>query len=472
VSFRTRLILAATYVLTVVVLALEIPLAMTIQRSANRDTESNILSHALLVAARINDDVPSAGTDPNVTPNPPAVIAEITARTARATGTRIVVIDGLGRILADSAGMAQVGTVYATPQRPEFQAVLAVPGGQIDTRRRPSDDLGDDLLLVTVPIVHDREAVGAVRVSEPLGEVRARILRSWVGLGLVGLAAIVSGLGLAWLLATALARPMRRLSEVAARLGKGDLSARASVDGPREVASLAESFNQMASALSSNLSAQRDFLANASHQLRTPLTGLQLRLEAIEHEGGFAGEQAAKAQAELTRLNELVEDLLELARAASVNVTGERVDLGEVARAAVDRWTGPAASSGKRIVERIGAPSPVWANAEDLGHVLDNLLENSIRYCPAGSEITVEAGGDGRPKLIVSDTGPGIPPEDRGRIFERFYRGSTGRKAGAGTGLGLAVVAELVHRWGGEVRVTDGQGTVIEATFPRPPTIS
>jgi len=472
VSFRARLILAAAYVLTAVVLALEIPLAVTIQRSANRDTESNILSHALVVAARINDDVPAAGTDPNVAPTPPAAIAEIAARTARATGTRIVVIDGLGRVLADSAGTARVGTVYATTERPEFQAVLSVPGGQIDTRRRPSDDVGDDLLLVTVPVVHNRAAVGAVRISEPLGEVRARILRSWVGLGLVGLAAIVSGLGLAWLLATALARPMRRLSEVAARLGKGDLSARASVDGPREVTSLAESFNQMASALSSNLSAQRDFLANASHQLRTPLTGLQLRLEAIEHEGGFAGEQAAKAQAELTRLNELVEDLLELARAASVDVTGERVDLGEVARAAVDRWTGPAASSGKRIVERIGAPSPVWANAEDLGHVLDNLLENSIRYCPAGSEITVEAGSDGRPKLVVSDTGPGIPPEDRDRIFERFYRGSTGRKAGAGTGLGLAVVAELVHRWGGEVRVSDGKGTVIEATFPRPPTIS
>lgn len=173
------------------------------------------------------------------------------------------------------------------------------------------------------------------------------------------------------------------------------------------------------------------------------------RLEAIQQEGGSAAEQAAKAQAELTRLNELVEDLLELARASSVDVTGERLDLGEVARAVVDRWTGPAASSGKRIVERIGTPSHVWANSEDLGHVLDNLLENSIRYCPSGTEITVEAEGDGRPRLVVSDTGPGIPPEDRDRIFERFYRGSTGKEAGAGTGLGLAVVAELIHRWGG-----------------------
>lgn len=231
-------------------------------------------------------------------------------------------------------------------------------------------------------------------------------------------------------MAVALARPVHRLSEVAISLGRGALDARARVEGPAEVATLAESFNHMAAALSANLAAQRDFLANASHQLRTPLTGLQLRLEAIEQEGGFVGEQAAKARAELARLNELVKDLLDLARASSVETTGESVDLGEVARDAVDRWAGPAASSGKRILERTGGPCMVWASAEDLGHVLDNLLENSIRYSAEGAEITVQAEGDGQPKLVVSDTGPGIAPEDRDRIFERFYRGSTGRKAG------------------------------------------
>jgi len=472
VSFRARLILAAAYVLTVVVIALEVPLAITINRSVNRDTESTILSHAVLVAARINDDVPRAGADPAAPPKPPAVIGDIVSTTARATGTRIVVTDALGRLLADSSGAASIGTVYGTDERPEFQAVFAIPGGQIDTRRRFSSDLGEDLLFITAPVVQNREVVGAVRVSEPLGDVRANVRRSWLGLGLVGLAAILAGLGLAWLLSLALARPMRRLSGVATRLGRGELDARAPEDGPREVATLAQSFNQMAAGLTANISAQRDFLANASHQLRTPLTSLQLRLEAIEQEGGSAGKQAAKAQAELVRLSELVESLLELARASSVEVSGEQVDLSEVARAAVDRWTAPAASGGKRILEQVHAASPVWASAQDLGQVLDNLLENSIRYSPEGTEITVETRGNGRPGLVVSDNGPGIPPEERERVFERFYRGSTGRKAGSGTGLGLAVVAELVHRWGGEVHLADGAGTVIEATFPGPPTVS
>jgi signal transduction histidine kinase len=470
VSLRARLILAATYVLTVVVLALEIPLAITIERNANRDIESTILSHAALVAARINDDVPNAGTDPATPPKPPPAIADIVASTADSTETRIIVTDRFGRVLVDSDGMAVVGTQYATAGRPEFRSVFSVEGGTIDVRRRPSADLGEDLLLVTVPVVHNREVVGAVRISEELGELRGRIHRSWLGLGLIGLAAILAGLLLAWLMAVALARPMRRLSDAATRLGRGDLASRAPVEGPREVATLARSFNHMAQTLSANVGAQRDFLANASHQLRTPLTGLQLRLEAIEQEGGFAGEQAAKAQTEVTRLNELVEDLLELARASSVDASGEQVDLGEVARAAVDRWTGPAAKTGKRIMEQISTPVPVWANADDLAHVLDNLLENSIRYSTEGAEITVQAKSDGQQLLVVSDTGPGIPPADRDRIFERFYRGTTGRKAGPGTGLGLAVVAELVQRWGGEVRVADRPGMCIEAAFPRPPT--
>jgi signal transduction histidine kinase len=321
-------------------------------------------------------------------------------------------------------------------------------------------------------VVHNHEVVGAVRLSEPLGKLRAHVLRSWLGLGLVGLSAILAGLGLAWLMAAALARPVRRLSDVATALGRGALDARAPLEGPAEVATLAESFNRMAAALSANLAAQRDFLANASHQLRTPLTGLQLRLEAIEQEGGFAGEQATKARAEVDRLGRLVEVLLELARASSVDTTGERVDLAEAARSAVDRWSGPAATANIQINEKTQPPCPVWASAEDLGHVLDNLLENSIRYSPEGAEITVQAEVDGRPRLVVADTGPGIAPEDRDRVFERFYRGSTGKGAGPGTGLGLAVVAELVRRWGGEVHVGDGPGTRIEVTFPPAPTLS
>jgi signal transduction histidine kinase len=475
VTLRTRLVLAAAYILIVVVAVLEIPLGVTIARRERSEFENGLLLNATLLASRINDDVPPApNPDQAATPSEvvdAAAAASVQAlRDAQAAEARIVVVDDLGRVLTDTSGEAALGEDYATEERPEFDVAL---DGQIDRRVRFSDTLGENLLIVTVPVIHDQGSIGAVRSTASLSEVNASVIRTWIGLALIGLAVIAIGLALAWLLATSLARPVRRLEEAAVRLGSGDLEARATPEGPEEVATLARSFNRMAGTLSSNIRAQRDFLANASHQLRTPLTGMKLRLEAIEQEGGFAGEQASKAEAEVDRLSALVDDLLELARASSVEGPAERVDLSELALAAVDRWTGPATSAGKRVVDRTDGPCRVVANATDLGQVLDNLIENSIRYTAEGTEISVETRGErDHATIAVSDDGPGIPAAERDRIFERFYRGTTGIKAGPGTGLGLAVVAELVRRWDGEVRLAEpcnGTGTRLEATFPAAP---
>jgi two-component system, OmpR family, sensor kinase len=270
-----------------------------------------------------------------------------------------------------------------------------------------------------------------------------------------------------------LARPLERLRTAASALGKGDLDARAPPEGPKELREVARSFNDMARGLGANLSAQRDFLANASHQLRTPVTGVKLRLEALEEEGGRVAAQAAKAGAELDRLSALVDDLLDLARASSVDSTGRTVDLAGAAREAVLRWSEPAQQTGKRVRLARDDLASVWADSADLAHILDNLIENALRYCPPGTEVAVESWAeDSRAWLVVADDGPGIPAEDRTRIFERFYRGANGRKTGPGTGLGLAIVAELAGRWGGEVRLLAGPGTRVEASFPVSPTDS
>jgi signal transduction histidine kinase len=475
VTLRTRLVLAAAYILVVVVAVLEIPLGVSIARRERNEFENGLLLSATLLASRINDDVPA-----NPDPAQPAeavpaidVAARISVQALQAAGAedaRIVVVDDLGRVLTDTSGEASVGADYATDERPEFGVAL---GGQIDRRVRFSETVGEDLVVVAAPVIHNRASIGAVRITASLAEVNARVLRTWVGLGLIGLAVIFIGLALAWLLATSLARPVRRLEDAAVRLGSGDLEARATPGGPEEVATLARSFNRMAAALSSNIRAQRDFVANASHQLRTPLTGMKLRLEAIEQEGGFAGDQAAKAEAEVDRLSALVDDLLELARAASVEGTAEPVDLAALVRAAGDRWGGPAAAAGDRIAIEAPGECRVVASAPELSQVLDNLIENSLRYTPAGTAITVEAyAADGMATLAVADDGPGIPQDERDRIFERFYRGSTGKHAGTGTGLGLAVAAELVRRWEGELALSvasNGTGARFEATFPLAP---
>jgi two-component system, OmpR family, sensor kinase len=333
-------------------------------------------------------------------------------------------------------------------------------------RERHSDTLGEDLLLVTVPVANDGAVVGALRVSAPLGEVEAGVRQSWLGLVLIGLTVIAAGLVLAWILAGTVARPLERLSVAAGRIGGGDLDARVTPEKPREVETVGRSFNRMADAVAASVASQRDFVANASHQLRTPLTGIKLRLEAIRAEGGPAAEEAEKADAELDRLSALVDDLLELAGASSAAPEGELVDLGGAARDAIERWQEPARAAGHELRLRDGAAAPAWAAEVDVAQILDNLLENAIRYSGSGSEITIDA--DGR-VLTVADTGPGIPRDERPHVFERFYRGAEGRRTSAGTGLGLAIVAELAGRWSAEVAFVDGPGTRIRIVFPAPP---
>jgi signal transduction histidine kinase len=463
VSLRARLVLAAAYLVTGVVLALLIPLALNVERRADADFQAAVLGRAAILSARVADLTAAASRNPDEDVSPR--LEDLAAETASETEERVVVTDDRGRVLADSAGEATARELYATSERPEFGVALFE--GRVDYRRRFSDTVDEELVLVTVPVVKQDRVVGAVRLSASRATVEETVRSSWIRLGLIGVAVVAASLALAWFLAGTLARPLGRLRDTAARLGGGDLDARASTEGPKELSAVAASFNRMADTLGSSLRAQRDFVANASHQLRTPLTGLKLRLEAIRAEGGTAAENAAKAEAEVDRLEALVEDLLELARASTVSPTGTTVDLAEVAEQAVERWRAPASEAGQTVELGERTTARVFADPGDLAHVLDNLIENALRYCPPGTRIRVETASPGsRAALVVADDGPGIQSGDRGRVFERFYRGSNGRQSGPGTGLGLAIVAELVERWGGEVRLLDGPGTRIEASFP------
>lgn len=464
-SFRARLLLAAFYLSTAVVLALAIPLALTVERRADSDYEAAVLGDAAILAARVSDLVVAAGGRGSAPPRLDRIVAE----SARAREQRVVVTDAAGKIVADSDGAARLGAFYATLERPEFRAALFQ--GRIDTRTRFSDTLGEDLLLVTVPVVDRERVVGAVRLSAGTRAIETQVRESWLRLALLGAVVIVAGVLVAWLLELPLGRQIRRLAEASTRLGQGELAARVPEEGPTELRVLAGSFNQMAVDLEGSIEAQREFIGNASHQLRTPLTGLRLRLEAIKGEGGPAGEQAAKAEAELDRLATLVDDLLALAQATAVDSTAGPVDLGVLAREAVGRWRESAAASGKRLELQARGYPQVWANREDIAHVLDNLIDNALRYSPPGTEVRVETDvREGSAWLAVADTGPGISPEDRLRVFERFYRGAHGRQTGRGTGLGLAIVEEHVRRWGGEIRLVDAPGTRVEASFPQLPT--
>jgi len=226
----------------------------------------------------------------------------------------------------------------------------------------------------------------------------------------------------------------------------------------------------MAERLGRALAAQREFAGNASHQLRTPLTGLKLRLEAAGYktEDPDVRRDIEAAEREAERLDRLLSDLLTLAADTEGAGEGELVELGDVARAARERWQDTAASHGHELALDGNGAICVRSSPSDLAAILDNLVENAINYSPEGTDVELTWGGhDSHAYLAVRDRGPGIEPQEAERVFERFYRGqdSAGKP---GTGLGLTIVDTLARRWGGRARIeSEDPGTRIRVTLPR-----
>jgi two-component system, OmpR family, sensor histidine kinase BaeS len=278
------------------------------------------------------------------------------------------------------------------------------------------------------------------------------------------LVAALASVGLAIVMARMLARPLREVGAAARRIADGDYAARVPREGPEEIASLADSFNQMAASLEEQERMRRDFIANAAHELRTPLTNLQGYLEALR-DGVIVADRSTYASLweEAERLVRLSRSLDALAEgdAASGTPDLETLDLAAAIRSAVELVQPSIERAGLSLTLTVPDTLPARANPDHLAQVLANLLSNAVRYTPAGGAVTVRA--ERRPgDLLVSvaNSGEPIPPDDLDRVFERFYRVEKSRDSSrGGAGIGLAIVKQLVEAAGGRVGAEsmDGQ---------------
>ena len=381
---------------------------------------------------------------------------------AQQVGGRVIVVDGKGTLVADSEGPEEVGSSFATPGRPEIGSALA---GTPNTQIRDSADLGHDIIATAVPIQQEGEIVGAVRITKNVQQVNDNVRNVTLGLISIGIAGLAAGLLLAFGLAGSLSRPLTRLARTAKELGEGDLSARAGdVRGPREVEELGRSFDEMAQRVERSVQAQREFVANASHQLRTPLTAMKLQIEGAVADAtdDEVRERLLAADREVDRLSEIVDRLLVMAREVEEGASA-RVDVEDAARRAVARWTERAEKRHSSLEVR-GDGGSARADPTDLDQIFDNLIDNATSYAP-GEVIVETAPSNGRVIVAVRDRGDGIQPEEIARVTERFYRG---REApSGGSGLGLAIARQLAEKWGGTltVRSTPGQGTRVEVAL-------
>ena len=431
-----RLLLSYLSITAFVLLIIELPLGITFAR-AERDRLVAAVERDATVLATLVEDSLEAGTTSGLDP--------VAAGYQDRTNGRVVVVDRRGVTVADSDPPAPGRRDLST--RPEIAAALR---GQHTAGSRSSATLDSDFLYVAVPVASQGRVYGAVRITYPTSTVDARVRRVW--LALAGVAALVLGVValVGFALARSTTRPIRSLEQATTAVAHGQLEARAPTDrGPPEVRRLAAAFNDMTARLGRLLDSQRAFVADASHQLRTPLTALRLRLENLEAAipPAAAGDVRAAA-AETGRLARLVDGLLTLARAEAAPGRRAVVDLAAVVAERRAAWAPLAAEQDVELTVQPGSAEPVWAVPGALEQVLDNLLANALRFTPAGSrvELAVRQAG-GWVELHVIDQGPGMPAEHRERAFDRFWRAPSADREG--TGLGLSIVRQLLEASGG-----------------------
>lgn len=363
---------------------------------------------------------------------------------------RVLILGFGGDVLVDS--------------RPEGSLIPAdilaiISASEKVTRGLFREGLTDQWLYVSSPVGTQHSLI----LASPMPTIKA--LNLWgdslfLPVLSAGVVALLVSAALTWLIAHWVAAPLGRMARASKAVAAGEYSQQLPLSGPEEVQSLAAAFNEMVQRVKISRQAQRDFLANVSHELKTPLTSIQGFAQAIldgtMREEGDQQHAASVIYDESDRLRRLVEDLLDLARIDAGQVDFERqpIDLGGLLSAVVERLSVRTTEGSVRIESRLPQLPTLIGDGDRLAQVFTNLLDNAIKNTPKGG--VVDLRGDvesGWISLHIDDTGPGIPPDELSRIFERFYQLDKSRSGGRdrGVGLGLAISREIVQAHGGRL---------------------
>ncbi|MGW2567559.1 sensor histidine kinase [Streptomyces sp. NPDC001537] len=435
-----RLIRSYILLVAVAILLFTVPVAFTLTKQLRDDTELSVLREARTMALLLGGD--------------DRISCDALEKVARAYGD-------------ETPGDVQVTpTGRCSPDIPRPAANAALT--RAVEQNRSTTDWGSDFiwgerLEVTVPA----QGPAAVRIVYSTSHLTHRLWTIWgfragLAVAVLAVAALIGAVA-----ARRITAPLRELNVMASKFSDGDLTARSPVTGPPETQTLARTLNQGAERLDTLVASQRIFVADASHQLRTPLTALRLSLDNIADgvDDEFVREDVEQATAEVVRMSRLVNGLLVLARAEAKVTAAEPLPLTDIVEERLSVWRPAADERGVTIALRgsgvDGRPS-VLAGPGHLDQVLDNVLSNALEVSPDGATITVRVEEKGAEVVLsVLDQGPGMTDAEKSRAFDRFWRGQglTGR---SGSGLGLAVVKQLVTDDGGTVALRDAPGGGLE----------
>ncbi|MFE0515637.1 sensor histidine kinase [Streptomyces sp. NPDC058964] len=443
----TRRLLLSYLGLALLVLAgLEIPLGFIYARGETSRAAQSVERDASMLAEVTEENIEKGHLDAL-----PDVIGDYATR----TGSRVLVTDKQGTVLADSDPGGRTGISLAA--QPDIARALT----NRPTVTTTSDSDGNDVVSATMPGSSGTTIRGTLRLTYPLSEVTAHIHRIWGALALAGACILAAVALVAFSLARWITRPLRTLEAATSQLADGQLTNPPDATiGPPELRRLAVSFTHTATRLQHLLSSQQAFASEASHQLKTPLAALRLRLENFEpYLDPRAHPSLDEAVGEVERLGRMVQGLLALARLENTATTPEPVDLDAVLTDRVAMWE-PLAAEQYVAIDITGPPAGrVWAIPGALEQVIDNLLANALRVSPPSTTITLHRVPG--TELHIIDQGPGMSEADRARAFDRFWRSSDTHHDG--TGLGLPIVRHLIGASGGTITLHPAPGTGLDA---------
>jgi signal transduction histidine kinase len=408
------------------------------------------------------------------------------AKEARQAGDGLLVLTNKDKVHGNPVGVP-AGDWFPFAEYANEQAQPAV---QTDQPAQAATEIVGSYMIAAMPVyaasLPSGQWVGTVILARSTASLDHEILALWVILGSIAVAAMIAAALVAFGLARWVSRPLKGLDAAARRLADGDLAIRAKVgSGPPELRRLGTTFNTMAGRLEALVHGNRAVIADVSHQLRTPLAALRLRLDLLAADTDpDTGHELAGALDELARLSRLVDGLLTVARAENVVPVPTAVDVAEVTRERVVAWhpvaddrsivliaTAPGAGSGLGsalgVGRSAGGPVLAWIGEGHLEQILDNLIANALDALHPGNLVRlITSPTAAGVRITVADNGPGMSAEDRERAFLRFTTSSPN-----GTGLGLAIVHRLATSNGGTARLdeTPGGGLTVMLDFPAAP---
>ncbi len=313
--------------------------------------------------------------------------------------------------------------------------------------------------------------LGYVELSQGPAYGRSALASVAWGWGIAGTIAVLLAAFVGWLMSRQLSQPLVQLTAVTSQMTNGDLSVRSPIERADELGSLSQSFNQMADRIEETVTTLREFVADAAHELHTPLTALRTNLEIVgqnitetEH-----AERISRAEAQVARLEKLTTGLLELSKIESGTAVSPHVPINftDLVQSASELYASRAEQAGLSFVTHLDRPITIMGDAEQLRQAIGNLLDNAIKFTPAGGEVTVALRQEnGTTQLQVSDTGIGIPEGDAGLLYGRFHRGRNAASY-AGNGLGLAIVHAVVEGHNGRINIQKlTHGTKVSINLP------